>query len=83
MNVVNIEKVESSAEVGARINELNQALSGAMGIAQVMRETDYSALTGPEDPIRMLGLADGLSVILTQMFRNMQELEENLGKDDE
>lgn len=82
MNVVNIEKVKSSAIVEAMIKELSQALSGAMGIAQTMRETDYSALTEPEDPIRMFGLADGLGVILDQMFSNMQELKYELGLED-
>lgn len=80
MDVVNIEKVKA-IEVGATVEELKQALSGAMGIAQVMRETDYSALTGSEDPTRMFGLADGLGVILNQMFTGLQELEGKLGKD--
>lgn len=64
------------------VNKLRKAQSGAFGIARTLSETDFSDLGNDEDPIRLSGLADGLSLITEEMFSLIEELSEHLTTDD-
>lgn len=64
------------------VKELYKTQSGALGIGRMLSETDYSALTEPEDPVKMLGLADGLVVIAEKMFSLLEDLSAHLIHED-